>query len=117
MDDKSTEARRSRSGAIFNNRYFVEVSGAVLEVVASRDGLVTTREVASRTGLADSLVRSVIVRLAEAGLLERLPRLGGGRSPQYYRVVVAESLRTIVLVLDGRPVRSDSQSKPWSRPL
>lgn len=111
MDDASKEARRSRSGAIFNNRYFAEVSESVLDVASSRDGLVTTREIASKTGLADSLVRSVMVRLADAGLLERLPRLGGGRSPRYYRVVLAASLRTIAVLLEEGSVGSDSRAE------
>jgi predicted transcriptional regulator of viral defense system len=112
MDDASKEARRSRSGAIFNNRYFVEVSESVLDVASSPDGLVTTRAIAAKTGLADSLVRSVMVRLADAGLIERLPRLGGGRSPQYYRIVVAESLRSIALLVEGRSGGSDSRFDP-----
>lgn len=104
MADKSGEARRSRSVALYNNRYFAEVAEAVLSASRHGDDLVTTREIASTTGLADSLVRSVLVRLVEGDVLLKMPRLGGGRSPQHYQVVAAAQLELIVLLATHKRV-------------
>jgi hypothetical protein len=83
------EARRAKSAALFNNRHFAECSAHLLEVSKSGVEFVTVRQIAAASQLADSLVRPVVLRLTDAGVLEKLPRLGGGRSPQYYRVVDA----------------------------
>ncbi len=83
------EARRAKSAALFNNRHFAECSARLLEVSKLGAEFVTVRQIAAASQLADSLVRPVVLRLTDAGVLEKLPRLGGGRSPQYYRVVDA----------------------------
>ncbi|MGL5826774.1 MAG: hypothetical protein ACRCYU_18485 [Nocardioides sp.] len=93
MDDAASEARRLRSSAMFNNRYFAECAAHVVAVSNGGQDMITVRQVAARSGLADSLVRPVLLRLAEARVLEKLPRMGGGRSPQYYRVLDLELLR------------------------
>ncbi|MFN8190979.1 MAG: hypothetical protein U0R78_11175 [Nocardioidaceae bacterium] len=83
------EARRAKSAALFNNRHFADCSAHLLEMSKSGAEFVTVRQIAAASQLADSLVRPVVLRLTGAGVLEKLPRLGGGRSPQYYRVVDA----------------------------
>lgn len=87
MSNDDLEARRERCGALFNNRYFGEVISAVRAASESDSAaLVTTRQIAAHTQLADSLVRAVLVRLVDSRVLTKLPRFGIGRSPQYYRV-------------------------------
>ena len=75
-----------KSAALFNNRHFAECAAYLLEVSKSGEEFVTVRQVAAASQLADSLVRPVLLRLVDAGVLEKLPRLGRGRSPQYYRL-------------------------------
>jgi hypothetical protein len=81
----SIEARRARSAALFNNSHVVEV---VLQIATLTRGnaseFITTRKIAAATGLADSLVRPVVLRLEDAELLHRLPRTGGPRSEQFF---------------------------------
>lgn len=86
MTDAELEARRARSAALFNNRYFADVAVHALAVSSHGEDLFTARMIASETGLADSVVRPVLLRMVDAEVLERLPRAGGGRSAQYYAV-------------------------------
>ncbi|WP_436700676.1 hypothetical protein [Nocardioides sp. BYT-33-1] len=86
------EARRARSAALFNNRHFADCAAHLLTASKSGAEFVTVRQIAAASQLADSLVRPVVLRLVDAGVLEKLPRLGSGRSPQYYRVVDADLL-------------------------
>jgi hypothetical protein len=81
------EARRARSAALFNNRHFAECAQHLLEASKSGAEFVTVRQIAAASQLADSLVRPVMLRLVDAQVLDKLPRVGGGRSPQYYRLV------------------------------
>jgi hypothetical protein len=85
MVDSFAEARRGRSVALFNNSHFADV---VLQVAAITEHnvseFVTTRKVAAATGLGDSLVRPVVLRLESAGMLNRLPRMGRPRSEQNF---------------------------------
>lgn len=80
-------ASQERSAAIFGNRYFADVVLAVDRLSATCDAFVTTRMVASETGLGDSLVRPVMRRLDAAGLIAALPRTGGPRSMLNYQVM------------------------------
>lgn len=105
MADKSAEARRARCSALFNNRHFADVAEAVLAALRHGDELVTAREIASSTGLADSVVRSVLLRLVEGDVLLKTPRMGGGRSPQHYQVIAAEQLELIVTLAPLQPVK------------
>jgi hypothetical protein len=91
------EARRAKSAALFNNRHFAECAAHLLEVSKSGAEFVTVRQIAAASQLADSLVRPVVLRLADAGVLEKLPSLGSGRSPQYYRVIDAGLLAWVSL--------------------
>jgi hypothetical protein len=80
------EASRERSSAIFGNRYFVDVVLAMDQLSSADDARVTMRMVASETTLSDSLVRQVMQRLRDAGLVAEPPRTGGARSPRYFQV-------------------------------
>ncbi len=80
------EASRDRSAAIFGNRFFADVVAAIERLSGPEDAFVTTRRVATETGLSDSLVRPVILRLRAAGLITDLPREGGSRSTLLYEV-------------------------------
>jgi hypothetical protein len=91
------EARRARSTALFNNRHFAECAAHLLQVSGLGAEFVTVRKIAATSGLADSVVRPIILRLTDAGALERLPRLGGTRSPQYYRLVDTTLLTWVAL--------------------
>jgi hypothetical protein len=73
-----------RSAALFNNRHLVAVVSAVAQVRGS-DGF-TTRMIASKTDLPDSLVRPVIHRLLAAGVFEELHRGPGSRGAKYFCV-------------------------------
>ena len=86
VTEKEREASRERSSAIFGNRYFVDVVLAVHQLSSAEDTRVTTRMVASETTLSDSLVRQVMQRLRDAGLIAEPPRTGGIRSPRYFLV-------------------------------
>ena len=95
-----SEARRSKSAALFNNRHFADCAAHLLRLSnagAHAEEFVTVRQVAASTQLADSVVRPVVLRLVDAGALERLPRSGGGRSAQYYRVLDARLLKWVAL--------------------
>lgn len=82
MERSPTDTRKTRrlSAALFGNEKVVEVALALDEVNAP----CTAQELAVRTGIAHSMVRDVLVRLATAGLLLALPKTGGTRSAQYY---------------------------------
>jgi hypothetical protein len=86
VTQEDREALRGRSSAIFGNRYFVDVVLAVDQLSGANDASVTTRMVASETTLSDSLVRQVMQRLRDAGLVAEPPRTGGPRSPRYFQV-------------------------------
>ncbi|HRY11409.1 MAG TPA: hypothetical protein P5544_15690 [Candidatus Nanopelagicales bacterium] len=104
MSDGAPQARRSaRSFALFNNRHMADIARHALELADAGDGLFTTRLVAASTGLADSVVRPVMLRLVDAEILTRLPRLSTGRSAQYFSVVDAEALALVASLPDRDP--------------
>ena len=80
------ETSRERSSAIFGNRYFADVVLAVDRLSGDDHARVTMRMVASDTTISDSLVRQVMERLHDAGLIAEEPRSGGPRSPRYFQV-------------------------------
>jgi hypothetical protein len=80
------ETWRDRSAALFGNRFVVDVVLAISQIAPTAETFVTTRMVASKTTLGDSLVRPVMLRLQRAGILSQLPRSGGPRSMLYYQV-------------------------------
>jgi hypothetical protein len=81
------EPPRLRSAAVFGNRFFAEVVTAVDRLPGAEDAGVTVRMVAADTGLADSVVRPVMRRLADGGLLAEPAREGSARSPLHYQVL------------------------------
>lgn len=95
MASAEREARATRSVALFNNRYFAKVADEILRVSNAGRDIITTRMIASVSGLADSLVRPILLRLVDAQVLDKLPRTGGGRSPQYYLVLEPDVLEVI----------------------
>jgi hypothetical protein len=83
-----TEALRERSAAVFGNRYFAEVVVAIESQVPTADSAITVRKVASRSGLADGLVKLAVTRLVKADLLKPLPAQRP-RGPRPHQVVRA----------------------------
>jgi hypothetical protein len=68
---------------LFNNRHLV----VVVEAIGSRGTVeFSTRQLAQRCGLADSLVRAVLQRLLGAGMIREHARRGGVRGELLYRV-------------------------------
>lgn len=111
------EARQARSGALFNNRHFADVAGAALAISRSRSDMLTVRMIASWTGLADSVVRPVLLRLVEANVFEKLPRAGAARGAQYYRILEPTTLGGIQKLVepDDRARRRQTVSPSTSR--
>ncbi|MBA3915345.1 MAG: hypothetical protein H0X25_16125 [Acidobacteriales bacterium] len=105
MDSAEAEARRLRSLALFGNRYFADVVLAVDALATPPEGLATVRQVAAALGLADSLVRPVILRLAAAQVVVDLPRLGGPRSALHYRVTTSSTWEPLVALASGAAER------------
>ena len=82
------DIQRDRSAALFNNCHLVEIVNAI--ACCGRKSF-TTRNIATATALADSLVRPVIRRLTETGFVEPAEpvTLGRGRAPNYLRTTNA----------------------------
>ena len=69
------ESARLRSAAVFGNRFFAEVVVAVDRLSGPGGDGVTVRMIAADTGLVDSVVRPVMRRLCDGGLVaEARPR-------------------------------------------
>jgi hypothetical protein len=60
---------------------------AINELAPTAANRVTTRMIASNSGLSDSLVRPVVLRLTESGILAPIARTGGPRSTLRYQVL------------------------------
>ena len=84
VDDDSREARQRLSASLFNNCYYADVVLQIAALSLKPDHFVTTRKIAAASGIGDSLVRPVVLRLEAAGMLRRLPRMGGRRSEQHF---------------------------------
>jgi predicted transcriptional regulator len=77
---------REKSAALFNNCHLVDIVNTISQ---KRSQPFTTRQIATDSRLADSLVRPVIRRLLESGLIEPATiegSSGRGRAPNYLRV-------------------------------
>lgn len=83
--ESGAESLRSRSAAVFGNRYLVEVVAAAVASASGPEDVLTVRMLAQRAGLADSVVRPVVKRLVEAQLLQPLPQ-ERPRGPNYHRI-------------------------------
>lgn len=82
MTDGHLALRRS-SAAVFGNEKLAEV----LVFLAGESTPVTAQMVASGTGINYSLVRDALRRLVTAEVLDEMPRVGGSRSPLFYRAI------------------------------
>jgi hypothetical protein len=121
-----TDDAQQRSALAFGNRYFASVVDAAARQ-HDRDDAFSVRRIARDLGVADSLVRSVVLRLAGLGIIDAVPRTGGSRSEQLY--VLIESERTDALVAAARvtalgtptrrpkpsPAKAQSGSTPGQR--
>lgn len=76
----SSEQDRAMSKALFGNANFV----AVAQFIGKQRGSFFVRQVASSTGLVDAVVKPIVERLLEAGVIEESPSLGG-RAIRYRR--------------------------------
>lgn len=85
MTEANAEARQRLSAALFNNSYYADVVLAIASLARTPEQFVTTRKIAAASGIGDSLVRPVVLRLEAGGFLARLPRMGGRRSEQNYQ--------------------------------
>ncbi|WP_433955233.1 hypothetical protein [Janibacter indicus] len=72
-----------RGAALFNNRLLAVV---VVAIAGRDDSEFTTRQLAKACGVADSLVRPVLRRLADAGMIQEHSRRGGVRGELLYRI-------------------------------
>lgn len=79
----TADAILDRGAALFNNRHLVAVVAAIAE---REEAEFSTRQLAQACGVADSLVRSVLQRLAGAGMIQEHSRRGGVRGELLYRV-------------------------------
>ena len=86
MTKGRVENGRDRSAALFNNRHLVEVVNAIAKVGPRKS--FTTRQIATTTELADSVVRPAILRLLDSGLIEPTTSAmtGRGRPPNFLRI-------------------------------
>jgi hypothetical protein len=116
MSGETTEAR-ARCHAIFNNAAFGDVVVTADRLLSEGpDGTVTTRRVAAVTGIADSVVRQVMVRLVAAQMLYELPKIGPTNGPRLFyrrnddRWVALTAVVTALTKSDPSPLRAD-QSK------
>lgn len=82
----SSPSSRAVSAALFGNEKFAEV----IVALAAEEGAATAQQLSKSTGIDHSMVRSVLLRAATAGIVDALPRTGGSRSAQYYQPVASE---------------------------
>lgn len=73
MENANPESLRKFSKTLLGNRYRLEIS---LAIARQPNGQVSARGLSRELGLSDSLVQPEVKRLAELGLLRRLPRHG-----------------------------------------
>jgi hypothetical protein len=99
---------RRNSAKIFGNDKFAEVVCAL----AGLGGIATAQQVSKRTLIDHSMVRDVLVRLADAGVVGRLPR-ASTRAAQYYEVITVNEhwdplLRLATAICGDGAVPSDA---------
>jgi hypothetical protein len=76
VDDSVREFLRTRSKALFGNRDRLEVAAAI---ASASSGAVNAAELAYALELPNNRIRAQLRGLAEAGLLDVMPRDGSGR--------------------------------------
>lgn len=72
------------SAAVFGNTHMAVILCNLGQRDDTNDWPVTTRRIAAATGLADSIVRAVLLRLVAAGVLVAMPKDGGLRGQQFF---------------------------------
>lgn len=75
------ETRRV-SAAVFGNEKTVEV----ILAVQSSGGLARATDIVQTTGIAHGMVRPVLKRLLDAGVLTAMPRRGGSRGELFFEI-------------------------------
>ncbi len=83
----STTSLRLASAKIFGNEKFAEV----VRALAAESNIATAQQLAKRTQIDHSMVRDVLVRLTEAGVITPLPR-ATSRAMQYYEAPADASI-------------------------
>lgn len=106
VSEEQVEARREVSAALFNNRYLVDVVVGIASLARANRPAITTRAIANEVGLSDNLVRPVVLRLLDTGLLSPLPRAGGPRSLQPFEIVMPSTWKDLAR-LAGRLSAAD----------
>jgi DNA-binding GntR family transcriptional regulator len=101
MHTQAADDRRSLSAAIFGNRAAADVIHAIEDLTRAGNRAVTTRMIARHTGLGDSVVRPVMLRLQSAGTLTAQPRDIGARSALHYEVQATELWDALRGVIDA----------------
>ena len=84
------------SAAVFGNRHLAKVL-ATAAAMEDEGELVTTRRIATRTSLPDSVVRAILLRLVQAGVVVATLREGGARGQQYYAITESDVARVVVI--------------------
>jgi hypothetical protein len=77
------QATRRTSTLVFGNEKVAEVIAAL---GVAPGGVARTTDIVEATGIAHGMVRPVLTRMVEVGLLVALPRRGGSRGEQWYEV-------------------------------
>lgn len=95
MSPASAEIRR-QSAALFGNEKVVEVVLALDAIQEPRSATAQQLSVATRIG--HSMVRDVLQRLTQAGVLSAMAKVGGSRSAQYYQPVSGELWSQLVSI-------------------
>lgn len=107
---------RRASAKIFGNEKTAEVVRGLRDESCSA----TAQQLAKRTAIDHSLVRDVLVRLADAGVLRMLPR-ASSRAPQYYEANPRDPVWTALAALadalaeahtPGGVLQPDQSSEP-----
>jgi ribosomal protein S25 len=96
---------RPLSAAVFGNEKVVEVVLAL----ENESRAATTKQLSQRTGIDHSMVRAVLLRLADAGVLRPLPR-AHARGALYYEVA-APAVWERLLALARALLDSQSSSR------
>jgi hypothetical protein len=105
------------SFAIFNNAAYADIVIAADAVIASRaDGTVTTRQVAARLAVSDSVVRPVMQRLLAAALLADMPASGARNGPRPFYRRNDETWTILVALLESLGLDRKANSAPAHTP-
>lgn len=74
---------RRISKNLLGNRYRLEVAAAIAR---AEPAVVSAQAMATELGIAQNLIRAELLKLADAGLVLRLPRVSGQQLQEYQRL-------------------------------